>query len=108
MSLADVERDHVLAAIAAFRTLGRMAFLAAYPSRLSHKLVLVHDGERFDLGSVIEAAHEAATGESLLTATVAPDEPTVFARMDDLDFEFRKLNVVPKSGITIGPYSWYR
>jgi hypothetical protein len=61
MTLADITREHVLAAITEFDRLGRDAFLEEYKFGKALSYFLDHDGKRYDSKAIAGYARGGAT-----------------------------------------------
>ncbi|MFD9962615.1 YDG/SRA domain-containing protein [Amycolatopsis sp. NPDC058986] len=96
MSLADIDRQHVLAAIAEYDELGRDEFLAKYGFGRSVRYVVVHEDKDYDSKALVGAAHGYATGQALRASEFSGGVQTVVARLTEIGFEFRDLKAVPK------------
>ena len=57
MSLRDVTREAVLAAIVEYDRLGQDEFLARYGFAQARAYLLVHDGKAYDSKAIVGAAH---------------------------------------------------
>lgn len=68
MTLADLTRDAVLAALAEYDELGQDLFLGKYGFDRARLYVLVHDGKSYDSKAIVGAAHGFLRGQSPLTA----------------------------------------
>lgn len=95
MSLADIGRDDVLAAIAEFDDLGRTQFLAKYGFGPARQYVVLHKGQEYDSKALVGAAHRFATGRALPAREFSGGVQTVVARLTALGFDFRDLKVLP-------------
>jgi putative restriction endonuclease len=98
MSLADVDREHVLRAIEEFDDLGREDFLDKYDFAGARQYVVVHGGRQYDSKALIGAAHGYATGEALHPSDFSDDVRTVGARLTDLGFDFRDVTASAVKG----------
>jgi 5-methylcytosine-specific restriction protein A len=92
MSLVEIDRDAVLAAIAEFDEVGRDAFLDRYGFGDARKFWLVHDGRRYDSKAIVGVAHGYVDGRQAMTAEdfsggAATVEPTLVS----LGFEVERI-----------------
>ncbi|WP_439384944.1 YDG/SRA domain-containing protein [Amycolatopsis lexingtonensis] len=107
MSLADVDREHVLAAITEFDELGREAFLREYGFAEARQYVVVHEGREYDSKALTGAAHRFAQGRALRPAEFSGGVKTVGARLLDLGFDFRDVRPAAKSKRVYGDIPGY-
>ena len=68
MSLKDITREAVVAAIAEYEQIGQEAFLGRYGFDRARQYVLVQDGRTYDSKAIVGAAHGYLPGESPLAA----------------------------------------
>ncbi|MDQ7809931.1 YDG/SRA domain-containing protein [Amycolatopsis sp. A133] len=102
MSLADVDQEHVLKAIAEFDDLGREAFLGKYGFGQSRRYVVLYEGKQYDSKALLGASHGYATGRALTAAEFSGGLQTVVARLTALGFDFRDLNIMSAAGAAQG------
>ncbi|WP_410619514.1 YDG/SRA domain-containing protein [Amycolatopsis sp. cmx-8-4] len=107
MSLADVDREHVLKAIDEFDVLGREAFLSKYGFKEARQYVVHYEGREYDSKALIGAAHGVATGRALAAKDFSGGVRTVGARLTDLGFDFRDLELMPDAADGFGELSDY-
>jgi predicted restriction endonuclease len=96
MSLADVDQEHVLKAIDEFDDLGREAFLSKYGFGPARQYVVVYEGREYDSKALVGSAHGFATGTPLRAKDFSGGVRTVGARLTDLGFDFRDLELMPE------------
>jgi putative restriction endonuclease len=96
MSLADVDRDAVLAAMAEYDELGRDRFLDVYHFGRARRYVVLYEGREYDSKALMGAAHGHATGQPLRAPEFSGGAQTVVPRLGELGFDFRDLGVAPK------------
>ncbi|WIY04576.1 YDG/SRA domain-containing protein [Amycolatopsis mongoliensis] len=101
MSLADVDREHVLRAIDEFDDLGREGFLNKYGFAEARQYVVVHDGREYDSKALIGSAHGYATGEALRPSDFSDGVRTVGARLTELGFDFLDVTASSVKGVPI-------
>lgn len=104
MSLVDVDRDAVLAAMAEYDELGRDQFLDFYHFGRARRYVVLYEGREYDSDALMGAAHAHATGQPLRASEFSGGVQTVVPRLGELGFDFRDLGVAPKKNdkITLG------
>ncbi|MFD9889497.1 YDG/SRA domain-containing protein [Amycolatopsis sp. NPDC059027] len=91
MSLADIDRQRVLAAIAEYDELGSDGFNARYGVEADVRYVVVHSGREYSAVALASAAHETATGQVLRGI----DLHALALRLTELRLEFRDLDAEP-------------
>jgi 5-methylcytosine-specific restriction endonuclease McrA len=69
MSLNDITREAVLAAIAEYDQLGQEEFLLRHGFDRARQYVLVHDGKHYDSKAIVGVAHGFLPGQSPLDAS---------------------------------------
>ncbi|MCM6775322.1 hypothetical protein NDR87_16415 [Nocardia sp. CDC159] len=88
MSLGDLSRSAVLAAIQEFDELGRDEFLAKYGFGRAQTYFVVVDGKRYDSKAIAGAAHGFLTGrEALRPSDFSGGDATVARQLRALGFE---------------------
>jgi predicted restriction endonuclease len=104
MSLTDVDREAVLAAMAEYDKLGRDRFLEIYGFGRARRYVVLHDGREYESKALMGAAHRHATGQALRASEFSGGVQTVVPKLGELGFDFRDLGVAPKKSdeIVIG------
>jgi putative restriction endonuclease len=107
MSLADVDRDHVLAAIEEFNELGREAFLGKYGFAEARQYIVLHQGKEYDSKALVGAAHRFARGQALRPSEFSGGVRTVGVRLTDLGFDFRDVRPSPKGRRVYGDIGGY-
>ncbi|MFJ7211232.1 YDG/SRA domain-containing protein [Amycolatopsis sp. NPDC098790] len=107
MSLADVNHEHVLAAIDEFNELGREAFLSKYGFAEARQYVVSHQGQEYDSKALIGAAHRFAQGRALRPAEFSGGVKTVGARLLDLGFDFHDVRPPAKNKRVYGDIPGY-
>jgi predicted restriction endonuclease len=98
MGLADINRQHVEAAIEEHDSLGQQKFLDKYGFSPARRYVLVHNTRRYDSKAIVGAAHQAATGTQLQASEFSGGLKTVVARLTALGFDVRDRNEPPVFG----------
>ena len=68
MSLGEITRDAVLAAIAKYDELGQDEFLARYGFDRARSYLLIHDDKAYDSKAIVGVAHGFLPGERALSA----------------------------------------
>jgi 5-methylcytosine-specific restriction protein A len=68
MSLGEITRAAVLAAIAEYDELGQDDFLARYGFERARSCLLIHDGKAYDSKAIVGVAHGFLPGEGALPA----------------------------------------
>jgi hypothetical protein len=87
MSLADLTREAVLAALREHDDLGRAAFLTKYGLSEAGSYFVVHGDKRYDSTAVARAAHGFLPGQKALSASESTGgEQSVKARLTKLGF----------------------
>lgn len=86
VSLANITRESVLAAIAEFDSIGRDAFLERYGFGPARSYMLEHDGGLYDSKAIVGAAHGLATGRQLAAADFSGGAATVQRTLEALGF----------------------
>jgi putative restriction endonuclease len=104
MSLADVDREAVLGAMAEYDALGSDEFLRIYGLRHLKRYVMLHAGREYASIALMDAAHQRVTGHALSSAEFNGGVHAVVARVAELEFDLRDLGASVKiaSPITIG------
>jgi 5-methylcytosine-specific restriction enzyme A len=91
VTLADVTRTGVLAAVAEFDRVGRDAFLRSTGFGRAHTYFLEHDGRVYDSKAIMGYAHGVSTGAPLGPGDFSGGEQTVAPRLEALGFTVRHL-----------------
>lgn len=91
MTLADVTRPGVLAAIDEFDRLGREAFLRSTGFGRSRAYYLRHEGRLYDSKAMVGYAHGVSTGTPLGPKDFVGGDQTVARRLQALGFEVKYL-----------------
>jgi len=91
VTLADVARAGVLAAIAEYDRLGRHAFLRQTGFGPANAYFLQHDGRLYDSKAIVGYAHGVSTGTPLGPRDFSGGENTVVPRLQGLGFTVRYL-----------------
>ena len=91
MTLSDVTRTSVLAAVDDFDRLGREAFLKATGFGPAKAYFLQHDGKLYDSKAVIGYAHGLSTGVPLRPGDFSGGDKTVAQRLEMLGFTVLNL-----------------
>ncbi|SBW18600.1 HNH endonuclease [Candidatus Protofrankia californiensis] len=91
VTLADVTRPGVLAAIAEFDRVGRDEFLRVTGFRRARDYYLEFDGRLYDSKAIVGYAHGAATGTPLRPEDFSGGDKTVATRLRALDFTIRQF-----------------
>ncbi|MGC7100378.1 YDG/SRA domain-containing protein [Amycolatopsis lurida] len=86
MSLADISRKDVLAAMSEYNDRGRDEFLSRYGFRASLRYVVVESGSEYDSKALLGVAHKYATGTPLKAAEFSGGAATVVAKIKSLGF----------------------
>lgn len=89
MSLRDVSRESVLAAIAEFDDLGRSAFLEKYGFGPARSYLLVWQERTYDSKAIVGAAHGFEFGRALSAKDFSGGSATVGRLLESLGFEVR-------------------
>jgi 5-methylcytosine-specific restriction protein A len=91
VTLADVDRAGVLAAIAEYDRLSRRAFLRQTGFGPANAYFLQQDGRLYDSKAIMGYAHGVSTGMSLGPRDFSGGENTVVPRLESLGFTVRYL-----------------
>ncbi len=91
VTLADVARAGVLAAVAEFDRLGRDRFLRSTGFGRSRAYYLEHDGRLYDSKAIVGYAHGVSAGTPLGPGGFSGGDKTVAHRLDALGFTVRYL-----------------
>jgi 5-methylcytosine-specific restriction enzyme A len=91
VTLADVTREGVLAAVAEYDRLGRDPFLRISGFHRSREYYLEHDGQLYDSKPIVGYAHGVSTGMPLGPRDFSGGDKTVAHRLEVLGFEVRDL-----------------
>lgn len=87
MTLRDVTREAVLAAIREYERLGQDRFLAQYGFDRARSYLLIHDGKAYDSKAIVGVAHGFLPGEQALAASeFSGGEATVGRLLRRLEF----------------------
>ncbi|MGC4903099.1 HNH endonuclease [Micromonospora echinospora] len=86
MTLADVTRDGVLAAVQEFDRLGRAAFLKSTGFGRSKAYYLDHQGNLYDSKPIVGYAHGVSTGTAWGPSNFSGGDKTVAQLLQGLDF----------------------
>ena len=92
MTLSDVTRTGVLAAVAEFDRLGREAFLKSTGFGPARAYFLEHDGKLYDSKAIIGYAHGVNTGVPLGPGDFSGGDKTVAQRLETLGFRVLNLD----------------
>jgi putative restriction endonuclease len=98
MSLADIEREHVLAAAVEYDARGKQKFLDEYRYRHVRRFEVLIGEWAYDAPAIAGVAHRDATGSVLLAAELSADLPAVIARLAMLGFEVMDRKTAPRFG----------
>jgi 5-methylcytosine-specific restriction enzyme A len=90
MTLSDVTRAGVLAALEEFDRLGREAFLKETDFGPARAYFLQHGGRLYDARAIIGYAHGVSTGVSMRRANFSGDKP-VAQQLETLGFKVLNL-----------------
>lgn len=96
MTLAQISRDDVLAAVAEYDSLGRDRFLETYGFGCSRRYVVMYEDQEYDSRALLGVAHRNATGSILAASEISGGVATVGDHMGRLGFDFRDTAAVPK------------
>ncbi|MFD8500652.1 YDG/SRA domain-containing protein [Amycolatopsis sp. NPDC059657] len=102
MTLADISREDVLAAVAECDDLGRLQFLETYGSAGSADRVLVHEGRQYDPTAVVGAAHRRASGRDLSSVVPSIAERELVNLLSGFGFELGKAGYGEIAGVPEG------
>lgn len=93
MSLQDITRESVLAAINECDNIGRELFLERYGFGPAARYFLRHGEKRYDSKAILGVAHKYARPEigPLLSDEFSGGEMTVAKRLEQLGFEIERL-----------------
>jgi 5-methylcytosine-specific restriction enzyme A len=91
VTLSDVTRAGVLAAIAEFDRLGRNPFLRSTGFRPARSYFLDYGGQLYDSKAIVGYAHGVSTGTQLGPGDFSGGENTVARRLETLGFTVRHL-----------------
>ncbi len=87
MTLVEVTRDAVLAAIKEYDDGGRRTFLHKYGFGEAREYELLHDGRRYDSKAIVGVAHRYATGVALRSGEFTGGVQSVVRLLERLGFE---------------------
>lgn len=91
MSLAQITREAVLAAVAEHDELGQQRFLATYGFKAATKYRLSYDGALYDSKAIVGVAHRHATGALLAAAEFNGGAP-VISTLSRLGFQVVEIH----------------
>ena len=91
MTLADVTRESVLAAVTEFDRLGRDTFLHETGFQRSREHYLEHNGQLYDSKPIVGYAHGVSTGTPLRPGDFSGGDKTVARRLEALSFKVQYL-----------------
>jgi 5-methylcytosine-specific restriction protein A len=94
VTLADVTRDGVLAALAEFDRLGRHEFVRSTGFHRSREYFLLHNGQLYDSKPILGYAHGASIGTPLGPRDFSGGDKTAARRLEALGFEMQHLPYV--------------
>jgi hypothetical protein len=94
VTLADVTREGVVAAIGEFERVGRRQFLRSTGFRGSREYYLAHGGKLYDSKPIVGYAHGVSVGTPLGPADFSGGDRTVARRLESLGFEVQRLPYV--------------
>ncbi|SRR6266536_5363502 len=98
MSLADIEREHVLAAAAEYDQLGKQKFLDKYGFKQARRYEVLVAEWAYDSLAIAGVAHRDAVGSVLSAAGLSAGLQTVVARLTALGFEVIDRETAPRFG----------
>lgn len=98
MSLADIEREHVLAAAAEYDELRMQKFLDKYGLKRARRYDVLIGDWAYDALAVAEVAHRSAEGALLSAAAPGVGNEAVVARLTALGFEVMDRQTAPRFG----------
>jgi hypothetical protein len=101
VSLSDLTRESVLAAVAEHDRLGREAFLAEHGFAEARSWLLVQDGRGYDSKAIVGVAHGYATGGPLAAAEFTGADATVGAALRRVG-RVRRPGEVFATGLEVG------
>jgi 5-methylcytosine-specific restriction protein A len=91
VTLADVTRSSVLAAVEEFDSLRRRPFLKKRGFGPARTYFLDHDGNLYDSKAIVGRAHGLSTGTPLLAGGFTGGEQSVAQRLEALGFKVARL-----------------
>ncbi|WP_328613165.1 HNH endonuclease [Amycolatopsis sp. NBC_00355] len=96
MSLADIEREHVLAAAAEYDQRGKQKFLDKYGLKEDRRYAMLIADWAYDSNPVLRVAHQDAAGSVLPAAELSAGSGVT--RLAELGFEVIDRDATPKFG----------
>jgi putative restriction endonuclease len=98
MSLADIERQHVLAVVAEYDRLGKRKLLEKYGFKHARRHEVLIGEWAYDAPAIVGLAHRDAVGSVLTAAELNAGLDAVVARLTALGFEVMDRETAPKFG----------
>lgn len=98
MSLADIEREHVLAAAVEYDELKKGKFRAKYGYKHARRYEVLIGEWAYDAPAIVGVAHRGAVGSVLTAAELSVDLRAVVARLVALGFEVMDRDKAPRFG----------
>jgi len=95
MSLSNITREAVIAAIAEYEEKGENAFLTEYGFEKARQYFLVHDGKEYPSKAIVGVAHKYISPDNkpLAASEFSGGKNTVEKRLKDLGFTVRSPNI---------------
>ncbi|MEV6523667.1 HNH endonuclease [Longispora sp. NPDC051575] len=91
MTLAEVTRPDVLAALAEFDRVGREEFLASAGFGTAREYFIEHDGQRYDSKAIVGYAHGVSQGVPLRSGDFTGGDKSVATLLRNLGFVVRQI-----------------
>jgi putative restriction endonuclease len=98
MSLADIEREHVLAAAAEYDQLKKGKFCAKYGYKHTRRYEVLIGEWAYDAPAIVGVAHRGAVGSVLSAAELSVALQAVVVRLTELGFEVMDRDTAPRFG----------
>jgi hypothetical protein len=93
VSLADISRAAVLAAVAEYDRLGEADFLRDHGFLTARSFPLVHGGRRYDARAIVGVAHGEEAGAALQPAELRSGDETIALVLEQRGFEVERVEV---------------
>lgn len=103
MGLADITREDVLKAIQEHDDLGEESFLRRHGFEPVRRLLLVHEGRRYELGAITGVAHRYALGRFLPPDVLTGDRESSIRALTELGFEVQWSKTAAAPRLLISP-----
>ncbi|WP_212827297.1 HNH endonuclease [Catellatospora sp. TT07R-123] len=98
MTLLQITREAVLAAVAEYDELGQPLLLERYGLEQTHACWFVHNGRKYDSKAIMVAAHEHVGGGALTPSDFGDGQRTMILQLRRLGFEITRVDSRRPSG----------